>query len=373
MPNLTTRITLPTAPADDDWVHIVDISDINDDPDGSDKKLTYADFMSGFVPLTTKGDLLAYTGTQSVRVPVGIDGQVLVADSTQTEGVRWGSDIAQIEDGTAQGQIAFWDNTAGEWTYTETTEIFWDDTNKRLGIGNASPATALDIVNGITTDTLSISTSFTLDSQTIVSISTGASDNDTIVTKGYVDDNASSPLTTKGDIFTYNTGNARLPVGSDGEYLVSDSGEATGLKWQTPADKEIFFTGSDYANNLGDFRTRSVGATGSQRFTFIVPYDFIALTSLVLVGIVSSGAAGSARDIDLTSDYGAIGEAYNNNSESDTTSTYDLTGYDNEFYELDISSVFSSIAAGDYCGLFVDHKGIGGAIDYIGIKLKYSI
>ncbi len=40
-----------------------------------------------------------------------------------------------------------------------------------------------------------------------------------------------SPLTTKGDIYTYDTVDQRLPVGTDGYVLSADSGEATGLKW----------------------------------------------------------------------------------------------------------------------------------------------
>lgn len=48
-----------------------------------------------------------------------------------------------------------------------------------------------------------------------------------------------SPLTTKGDIFTYDTGNARLPVGTNGQALLADSAEATGLKWADIAVNEI--------------------------------------------------------------------------------------------------------------------------------------
>jgi hypothetical protein len=44
-----------------------------------------------------------------------------------------------------------------------------------------------------------------------------------------------SPLTTKGDIWVYGTGDTRLPVGTDGHTLVADSVEATGLKWAAPA------------------------------------------------------------------------------------------------------------------------------------------
>jgi len=42
-----------------------------------------------------------------------------------------------------------------------------------------------------------------------------------------------SPLTTKGDIYTFNTVNARLPVGLDTQILIADSTTSTGLKWGT--------------------------------------------------------------------------------------------------------------------------------------------
>jgi hypothetical protein len=44
-----------------------------------------------------------------------------------------------------------------------------------------------------------------------------------------------SPLTTKGDLYTYSTADARLGVGTNGQILTADSAEATGLKWATPA------------------------------------------------------------------------------------------------------------------------------------------
>ena len=44
-----------------------------------------------------------------------------------------------------------------------------------------------------------------------------------------------TPLTTKGDVFTFSTVDARLGVGANGTVLTADSAEATGLKWATPA------------------------------------------------------------------------------------------------------------------------------------------
>jgi hypothetical protein len=44
-----------------------------------------------------------------------------------------------------------------------------------------------------------------------------------------------SPLTTKGDVYTFDTGNQRLAVGTDGYYLQADSSAATGLAWSAVA------------------------------------------------------------------------------------------------------------------------------------------
>lgn len=42
-------------------------------------------------PTTTKGDLIVYNGTDNIRVAAGTNDQVLIADSTQASGVKWGS------------------------------------------------------------------------------------------------------------------------------------------------------------------------------------------------------------------------------------------------------------------------------------------
>jgi hypothetical protein len=44
-----------------------------------------------------------------------------------------------------------------------------------------------------------------------------------------------TPLTTKGDLFTFTTADARLGVGANGTILTADSSEATGIKWAAPA------------------------------------------------------------------------------------------------------------------------------------------
>lgn len=49
-----------------------------------------------------------------------------------------------------------------------------------------------------------------------------------------------TPLTTKGDVFTFSTVDARLGVGANGTVLTADSAEATGLKWAAPSSTPTF-------------------------------------------------------------------------------------------------------------------------------------
>ena len=42
---------------------------------------------------------------------------------------------------------------------------------------------------------------------------------------------STSPLTTKGDLFGYDTANARIPIGTNDTVLTADSTQALGLKW----------------------------------------------------------------------------------------------------------------------------------------------
>lgn len=48
-------------------------------------------------PNTTKGDITVYSGTSSTRFPIGLTGQSLISDSTQSLGVKWVNSYVDIQ------------------------------------------------------------------------------------------------------------------------------------------------------------------------------------------------------------------------------------------------------------------------------------
>lgn len=50
---------------------------------------------------------------------------------------------------------------------------------------------------------------------------------------------STSPLTTKGDVWGYSTTDARIPVGSNDEVLIADSGQSLGVKWAKVGEAQI--------------------------------------------------------------------------------------------------------------------------------------
>jgi hypothetical protein len=94
-----------------------------------------------------------------------------------------------------------------------------------------------------------------------------------------------TPLTTKGDLFTFTTVDARLGVGANGTVLTADSAEATGMKWAAGGATKTWTL----------LNTGGTALTGSSTVTV----SGISDKEDILVLIVSAGFSGASQTVDF--------------------------------------------------------------------------
>ena len=163
-----------------------------------------------------------------------------------------------------------------------------------------------------------------------------------------------TPLTTKGDLFTFSTVDARLGVGTNTYVLTADSAEATGLKWAAPASSSF----------AGARLTKSIGQTISNNTDTMVSWDVETFdvggyhdnaTNNTRITI-PSGKAGYYQ-IDVTLDYAA-------NATGQRVITLAKNGT-NRAYNLNI---IRPSGAGGYTSVFYSDVVYGAVADYFEIS-----
>lgn len=77
----------PSAPVSGGHIFYVDTSDslLKSKDTGSNVQV--------YQPLTTKGDIMTHNNATSIRLPVGIDGQILISDSSNSSGLKWSNNV----------------------------------------------------------------------------------------------------------------------------------------------------------------------------------------------------------------------------------------------------------------------------------------
>lgn len=220
---------------------------------------------AGFYQVTTITDEtdvvltnLGYTGNAVAGTVISTDNPITPAGIQGPEGAAGGG-VTSV----ALSVIAGLEVTGSPVTTTGTLAITGD------------PATAENLVLASTDGAPGAPTFRALVANDIAAVNAGAIAGQVSLTNGGTGQNgalagfnALSPTTTKGDLIVRNasTGNARLAVGTDGQSLLADSTQATGLRWGSPL-------------------------VSTQRTVLVTPDTMLAADSIIGVNLTTAGAS----------------------------------------------------------------------------------
>lgn len=118
-------------------------------------------------------------------------------------------------------------------------------------------------------------------------------------------------------------------------------------------------------NTLDDWAYTITGASAEAIFFFVIPANFTALTSAVVVCIPD---ATETIQWDNDATVAVVGEDYNNDTRQSLDETKAVTV--NDLTELDVSSTLVTLGAGEYVS--VRFQGDTDTIRVLGLRIKYA-
>lgn len=275
------------------------------------RSLVAADLPAGTVsPLTTKGDLYTFS-TVNARLGIGANNTVLVADSAQTTGNKWSASLSGLTLVTptiASFVNATHDHTnaAGGGQITDAA-LSSQVTVAKGGTGLVTLTAHAALIGNGTGNVLFLAPSTSRN----VMISDGTDWTSRALVAADIPSGAGSPLTTKGDLYTFSTVNARLAVGANNTILVADSAQTTGNKWtatltgltldngNTVTLKDTLFTLQDDGDTTKQLRFQLSGITTATTRTLTAPdaSGTIALTSATGQGYIMTAPTVTADNV----------------------------------------------------------------------------
>lgn len=161
----------------------------------------------------------------------------------------------------------------------------------------------------------------------------------------YVTIGGASPLTTKGDLYTFSTVDARLGVGANNTVLTADSAEATGLKWAAAASGSGFTYINSYSfSNVASLSMSSIFSATYDYYRIVTDFKLASAGDFFNIRLRVGGTDNSASNYysadARTGDGASVTAAFDN-----AATGFDrmiLCGLDANIISFDITNPFSS-------------------------------
>jgi hypothetical protein len=195
------------------------------------------------------------TGTIQLNGSAGTSGQALLSAGS-TALPTWGSVVTSVAVSSTDLSVSGSPiTTTGTFTLNINTNAVTNTklaqmaTNTIKGNNTGGTANAADLT---ATQVTAMLNTFTSSLQGLAPSSGGGTTTFLRADGSWATPSGASPLTTKGDLYGFDTANARIPVGSNGQVLTADSTQTLGVKWAAASGGTSFpdYVSYTYAGGL---------------------------------------------------------------------------------------------------------------------------